>query len=247
MTLIKKYFKSEAELQNFLNSRFPTGHQAENLKTIIHIGFLNDLLAEPRGNKNSQNVDSYISWLETKYLNAFQNRTDTRSGNSMQTIPDSIVDVILSAKFNYSNDQVKLISKQHRLSMQAENLVGSFLEEYLDEKLRPAGWVCCYGETLKHSDFCHPRNHILQVKNRNNTENSSSSKIRQHNPRIKMWFRTFNQNGKSNWENIYSFLKVSDNDNGTSINGINVILNEDDFREFVKNTIRKNPKILKDD
>lgn len=243
-TLIKKFFPRERELLQHLTERFLAGTQSAPLKTIIHIGYLNDLLAEPRGRSQSQNIDSYLSWLETKYLAAKENHTGTRVGNPMQTIPDPLVDVILTARFNYTSEEVKTISKQHRLSMIAENLIGNFLEEFLDEKLKETGWVCCYGETLKYSDFCHHENLILQVKNRDNTENSSSSKIRNNNPRIKMWFRTFSQTGRTNWENIYSHLKVQSTDSKNRVNGVEVILNEEQFHEFVKTRVRKNQNII---
>lgn len=244
MTLIKKYFESESELNAFLNSRFPIGHSAEKLKIIIRIGFLNDLLAEPKGKKELQNRDSYISWLETKYLKAIENKTEKRVGNPMNTVPDSIIDLILSVKFNYTGEEVKQISKQHRLSMQAENLVGSFLEEYLDEQLSPSGWICCYGETLKYSDFCHPSNYILQVKNRDNTENSSSSKIRDNNSRIKMWFRLFSQTGRSNWQSIYKSVAILDIDVHPLVNNVAIELSEDNFRSFVANRVRSNPRLF---
>jgi hypothetical protein len=236
MTLIKKYLASEDDLTRYLSTRFPAGHQAEKLKTIIRVGYLNDLLSEPKGNKNSQNLDSYISWLESKYINAYKNRTMHRIGNPMQTVPDLVVDIILMTKFNYSNEQVKLISQQHRLSMLAENLVGNLLEDFLEITLSRLGWVCCYGETLKYSDFCHGDNFILQVKNRDNTENSSSSKIRDNNPRIRMWFRTYSQTDKTNWESLLTLLRITPD--------LNIELNENAFHEFVKNILEKNPRII---
>src|SRR6059058_3167229 len=80
---------------------------------------------------------------------------------------------------------------------------------YLAEKLEPsgrsggrspysesyyAGWIWCSGTSVKAVDFIHydEKNNewnLLQVKNRDNTENSSSSKIRD-NTTIKKWFRT---------------------------------------------------------
>jgi hypothetical protein len=73
------------------------------------------------------------------------------------------------------------------------------------------------------------------VKNRDNTENSSSKKIRKNNPRIKMWFRTYSQTGNTNWENIYPSLGLAPT---------RVALNEEDFKNFVRQRIAQNPAIL---
>jgi len=79
-------------------------------------------------------------------------------------------------------------------------------------------------------DFIHYDNEkdewgLLQVKNRDNTENSSSSKIRDNTP-IKKWFRTFSQRDATNWENFPDEVSSKD-------------LNEDDFRAFVESYLRK--------
>src|SRR6202453_1801536 len=88
---------------------------------------------------------------------------------------------------------------------------------YLAEKLEPsgrsggrspysesyyAGWIWCSGTSVKAVDFIHydEKNNewnLLQVKNRDNTENSSSSKIRD-NTTIKKWFRTYSQRDTTN-------------------------------------------------
>jgi transcriptional regulator with XRE-family HTH domain len=67
-------------------------------------------------------------------------------------------------------------------------------EEYLAEKLLPYGWYCCWGETMKSVDFCTQNGDLLQVKNRSNSENSSSNKIRQGTAIIK-WHRINASNG----------------------------------------------------
>src|SRR6059058_3472101 len=66
---------------------------------------------------------------------------------------------------------------------------------------------------------------LLQVKNRDNTENSSSSKIRD-NTTIKKWFRTYSQRDATNWDNFPDEVSSKN-------------LNEEDFRAFVKNYLAK--------
>ena len=114
--------------------------------------------------------------------------------------------------------------------MAAENIVGDLLERYLAEKLEPSGWIWCSGTSVKAVDFIHydEKNNewnLLQVKNRDNTENSSSSKIRD-NTTIKKWFRTYSQRDATNWENFPDEVSSKN-------------LNEEDFRAFVKNYLVK--------
>lgn len=116
---------------------------------------------------------------------------------------------------------------------------------YLAEKLEPsgrsggrspysesyyAGWIWCSGTSVKAVDFIHydEKNNewnLLQVKNRDNTENSSSSKIRD-NTTIKKWFRTYSQRDATNWDNFPDEVSSKN-------------LNEEDFRAFVKNYLAK--------
>jgi hypothetical protein len=142
-----------------------------------------------------------------------------------------------------NENKVAEIITAHRQAMLAENIVGNFLEEYIDEVLQGTKWICCYGETLKYSDFCHPEGYVVQIKNRNNTENSSSKKIRK-NTKIKMWFRTFNQNGKTNWPEIYKVFRAIESNGKYKIDGKEVRFSEDGFRAFVSRVIKSNPDCI---
>ncbi|EAU7877072.1 SinI family restriction endonuclease, partial [Salmonella enterica subsp. enterica serovar Infantis] len=146
------------------------------------------------------------------------------------TIPDEVVSLVLNVSFDIPQENLNRIKEEHRLSMASENIVGDLLERYLAEKLEPCGWIWCSGTSVKAVDFIHYDNEkdewgLLQVKNRDNTENSSSSKIRDNTP-IKKWFRTFSQRDATNWENFPDEVSSKD-------------LNEDDFRAFVESYLRK--------
>ncbi len=88
--------------------------------------------------------------------------------------------------------------------MGAENLVGDLLERYLASVLEPRGWVWCSGSVVKAVDFLRPPTRpgaaplLLQVKNRDNSENSSSSRVRDGTD-IEKWFRTYSRTGDTNW------------------------------------------------
>ena len=79
--------------------------------------------------------------------------------------------------FNHSKSEMEKIKKAHLESMAAENAVGSLLERYLDSVLRTSGWAWCCGNFVRAIDFIKFENGVwyeLQIKNRSNTENSST-------------------------------------------------------------------------
>lgn len=139
-----------------------------------------------------------------RYAAVFARAREPRAPKSPETIPDAMVSVILTSFFDLQEADIPRIQHEHRLSMAAENLVGELLERYLASVLEPVGWVWCSGSMVKAVDFIKPPENttgeweLLQVKNRDNSENSSSSAIRLG-TRIKKWHRTFSRKPGSNW------------------------------------------------
>ena len=88
--------------------------------------------------------------------------------------------------------------------MASENIVGDILERYIASIIEPKGWIWCAGSIIKSVDFIRKNNdkwELLQIKNRDNSENSSSKAIRDGTS-IKHWFRTFSRKKQTNWENF---------------------------------------------
>jgi SinI restriction endonuclease len=138
------------------------------------------------------------AWLK-KYRSGFENRISQRTSNPPGTVADPIVDTIVGARLSGLNaKQLSQIKFAHRLSMSAENILGLLLEEYLAEMLGKYGWHCCWGEVVRHVDFCHEQGALLQIKNRSNSENSSSSKVRLNQP-IEKWYRVDARTGSYQW------------------------------------------------
>lgn len=145
------------------------------------------------------------------------------------TIPDEMVSIIMREAYGYSDEECQRIQIEHQYSMCAENCVGNLLERYLDSVLRGNSWYWCCGEFVKAIDFLGRNDDgewlALQIKNRDNSENSSSSAIRDG-TRIQKWFRSFSKNTKkgrssfTNWTNMPPLMQ-----------GYN--LNEEDFKRFV--------------
>jgi hypothetical protein len=167
-----------------------------------------------------------------KWVNAhfkdYNNRPSQRISNLPGTKHDSALDIVIGGKLSHlTNDDLDVIKWAHRLGMSAENIFGTILEEYLSVRLAPHNWHCAWGSVLKAVDFVSSNGEYLQVKSRNNTENSSSNKIRLGTD-IKKWWRFHATNGSTNWPELNQKL------------GIN-ILSEKDFKDFVLQLVENNP------
>ena len=172
----------------------------------------------PGKNATPPLTDSYLqSYISRYYLERERPVVVTQMG----TKPDPVINEVLQAFFGKSPSEFAAIEDAHRMSMAAENLVGGLLERYIATLLEQNGWVWCCGNTMKAIDFLKddpaaPR--LLQIKNRDNSENSSSSAIRSGTP-IEKWFRIKSRTGQTCWE------KLPDNQDG--------VLNEHGFYQFV--------------
>lgn len=120
------------------------------------------------------------------------------------TVADDFVGLVLQHYFEIPAKELPRIQLTHALSMGAENIIGDLLERYLASRLEPLGWVWCSGATIRSVDFIKPPTKakglwtLLQVKNRDNSENSSSSAIRSGTA-IQHWHRSFSRRSGSNW------------------------------------------------
>lgn len=172
-------------------------------------------------NKPNLETEDGRQRVAEKYL--FSKRK-TISPKTPKTVPDQMVSELLCIYFNYPRERLNEMKREHQDAMAAENMVGILLEEYIDSISKNYGWVHCAGELVKKVDFIKYQDNkwkLLQIKNRDNSENSSSSAIR-NGTDIQKWFRTFSKTGKTNWENFPD----------KQLQGL---LSEDNFIKFVKN------------
>ena len=151
--------------------------------------------------RTSTAVDAaqYLRGLANQFVAA----RSPRAPQKPQTIPDSVVGTILNGFYGIEQQSLPTIAETHLLSMAAENVVGEILERYIANVLEPRGWVWCSGSVVRHVDFILPSSSgspalLLQVKNRDNSENSSSSAIRDG-TNIEKWFRSFSRKPNTNW------------------------------------------------
>lgn len=149
-------------------------------------------------------TDEGVSILRSKYISS--RNTIVRLGEP-STLPDPAVSEILKISKGYSDVKLCEITREHQYSMLAENMVGFLLEKYISITLESHGWIWCAGDFVKAIDFIKKNNDgtwkAVQVKNRNTTENSSSSAIR-NGTDIKKWFRTYSKAARNrkntNWD-----------------------------------------------
>lgn len=136
---------------------------------------------------------------------SFAKSREPRTPKTPSTVPDKMVSEILNIYYGIPQNQLEEAKKIHAESMGAENIIGDLLERYIASVIEPQGWIWCSGSTMKAIDFiCPPINNsgnwrLLQIKNRDNTENSSSSAIRLGTD-IEKWFRTFSKKEGTNWD-----------------------------------------------
>lgn len=184
--------------------------------------------AAPKLKVTERSIDSeeYIKRLAKSFASA----RNLRAPKPPKTVPDQMVSLILHEYFGCDETTLEKIQIEHALSMGAENLIGDLLERYLASVIEPLGWVWCSGSTTKAVDFIKPPEtssgkwQVLQVKNRDNSENSSSSAIR-NGTDIEKWYRTFSKKEGSNWGNFPD-------------KRLSCLLSEENFRIFVTSYLK---------
>lgn len=169
-------------------------------------------------------------WLK-RYFKSYNNRISKRISKPPRTVADPIVSTIINARLiGLMTEHLEQIKYAHRLSMSAENIQGLLLEEFLAEQLADYGWHCCWGESIRHVDFCNIDGSLLQVKNRSNSENSSSSRVR-INQSIEKWYRVDANTGSYQW---FRFNERYDTKR----------FSEENFVAFVQRVLMSNPNAL---
>ena len=200
-------FNLETVKQTALTLVNQTGKEAGLVEAFVEIcHFLHEhpKYLSLRSRKNPPDIYSGegLHKLANQYFNGYR-RLDVPKQPS--TVPDELVSVVMQAAYGYSQTDCEKIKREHQHSMSAENCVGALLERYLDSVLRSQGWNWCCGDFVKAIDFVRRDQSgqwlALQVKNRDNSENSSSSAIRSGTT-IQKWFRSFSKKPETNWDNL---------------------------------------------
>ena len=210
-----KGFRKKAEREARLRS-FPQNHDESFLRARCGIGFedidqiflvatrYRDRFPGIRLGANPTIEDYLVRWMSS-YFTAAANKPRHHNASPKSTCSDQAVSTIVRYSQNMTSIQVIEAERSHNLFMSAENIQGNLLEEYVANKVRPYGFLWCRGSVLRAVDFCNTTGELLlQLKNKDNSENSSSSNIREGTD-ITKWFRigTSRQSGQAipyyNW------------------------------------------------
>lgn len=179
-----------------------------------------------------KSLEEYVKKWVRRYINGYNRRPSVRTGYPRGTYPDPVMTNILSLSIPQIN-QTTLAQVQdgHSYLMTIETFLGDILEEYLSTKIHDDGWFCCWGNSIVATDFCSADGDLLQIKNSDNSENSSSNQIR-NGTRIIKWSRRVSTREETyNWDKLVELLGVDN-------------FSEADFREYVSNLVNNNPNLL---
>lgn len=190
--------------------------------------------------------ERYIErWIKS-YADAENSMPSKHIANPKSSCSDPAVKKLVEIATGISESEANAQERHHNLFMSAENIQGDLLEEYIALNVREFGWLWCKGNIIRAVDFCSADGATyLQVKNKNNTENSSSSAIREG-TEIKKWYRlgTSKQGGicfpAYKWESLNEII----NANNSSTKKCN--LSEEDYITFVSKVAAENKQIVCD-
>ena len=167
-------------------------------------------------------------WVKGFY-NSYKNRFNRCRVKETKTVQDPALSLLLAKTRKFTKKQLEKAIAAHRLAMSAENVIGNMLELFLFEKLHEHGWSAAWGSTISHVDFCSKDGVLLQVKNRDNSENSSSKTVRDNHD-IKFWFRSNSKSDDTNW----SALSLVDGIDS----GVAQELTEENFRQYIGEVVK---------
>lgn len=184
----------------------------------------------------NQTPATYIERWVKGYYDAFNNPPSLRTANPKSSCSDPAIKVIVKMTQGLTEEKATSGETNHNLFMSAENIQGNLLEEYIASQVRKYGFLWCDGNVLRAIDFCNSTgSFFLQIKNKSNTENSSSSNIREGTT-IEKWYRlgTRTRNGVKYPD--YKWATLNDMINEYKTMGFNLPLcnmSEDGYRQFL--------------
>lgn len=198
-------------------------------------------------NKSTINqIKEYLFLWGERFLNA--KLPSKHEGTPSKSPYDAMIYKLLSLQtsITLNKDEAR---KAHELAMQSENIIGELLEEFIAKQTAQYGWIWCKGAVMVATDFYFKgeggKEVYLQIKNKYNTENSSSSKVRVG-TNIKKWNRLINKRipgtneAQSNWSELQ---KIMFDEVGIVPKNRNV-LSESSFSKFIESATKNNPSII---
>lgn len=234
-------------ITNYMNTIITSKPNIPDLKYLFEVAIM-DFSNFPgkTGLNDSSSFTDYLDRWVKDYEDGITKLPSLRTANPKSTCDDPSIKQLVMATQNISEDEVNTQSEHHNLFMSAENIQGALLEEYISSKVRPYGWIWCAGESIHAVDFCTTNgSYLLQVKNKNNTENSSSSAIR-YGTTIEKWYRLKSKKTGTTFEPVYLWDSLNVIINANNITGFPTPCNmsEEDYQSFLRDVATNNPNII---
>lgn len=193
-------------------------------------------------NKDNDNPLEYMNKWTERYLHAIKNKPSSRAAAIKNSVDDPILKIMIKTEKGFDDKQVDRALDDHNLYMSAENIQGSLLEEYIDTHISKYGWIWAEGETIRACDFikynaAEDKYDLLQIKNKYNSENSSSSAIRKG-KKITKWYRLGQKKQDGKLIPAYQWKALNE------VIGVENEMSEQDYVDFIMQAARKNKNLL---
>lgn len=218
----------------------------ENVKQLFVLGLndINRLFPSLNIPTTSTDPADYINKWLTRYYNANHSKPSASVAKPKSSANDPALAILVKEHENYSEEELTNAVKAHNLFMSAENKSGALLEEYIAERSNNYGWIWAQGETLRACDFARKNpviniNEFIQIKNRDNTENSSSSTVRDGTQIVKLErLKTRTKDGVPyadfEWDKINTAMGIPEDNK----------MSEASYIDFLRSAVRNNPDII---
>ena len=193
------------------------------------------------------NLQLYLTRWVKGYCDAMSCLPSRRIASPKTSCTDPAIRIIVQHTQRCSEEMAVNGEYIHNLFMSAENVQGNLLEEYIAINVRPYGFLWCNGNIMRAVDFCNTSGSVfLQIKNKNNTENSSSSHIREGTT-IKKWYRLGTRTEYGSKKPVFKWMDLNDIINKNKTEGFNLPpcdMNEIAYNQFLINTALCNSNII---
>ena len=240
---IEQFNVSDKEIRNYFSEKY-ADHIPKNLNSLFEIAMSNKNLFPNMNLTDKATHEDFIDRWVRGYLEAENNPARNRNASPKGSCNDPAVKAIVQMVTHASDDEVSIQESYHNLFMSAENIQGALLEEYIDSVISEYGWIWCKGNTLHAIDFCtSDGKRLLQIKNKSNSENSSSNNIRAGTS-IKKWYRlgTKTKDGKKipnyKWEVLNEIIYIT---SGKPCN-----LSESGYIKYIGHVATNNSSLITD-
>jgi len=192
------------------------------------------------------NEKDYLQKWVKSYVDAQNTLPSNRNASPKGSCSDPAIKAIVQASTGIGDELAINGERFHNLFMSAENIQGNLLEEYIANNIKQYDWVWCNGNVMRSVDFCSINGKmLLQIKNKSNTENSSSSAIRTGTS-IKKWYRLGTRTISGVKQPRYMWDGLNDIINSYNTNTSNCQLNEAGYIDFLKSISLKNRNLITD-